>query len=214
MKKMKIKGITGTPVFWTRWRGYLDAKRRIVTAEGERWDSNYIQKVLCSCNSFIGGIYRDLETQTFEQHKLSAELVIEYLELTAYLKAPEPQAVGMTRSIQKRSAARIAAVKPNLRKRLAEVQTALADIEEGIGRLVNETGLEKRMAVSLTGRKIQAYLHGVSLALHRSADTNFTAVPDFDAEADYRLRHADNDGTRKAILTKIAKEAAGNEAVS
>jgi hypothetical protein len=214
MKKLKIKGVTGTPVFLTRWRGYLDAKRKIITTEGERWDSNYIQKVLCSCNSFASGIYRNLEAQTFEQHKHSAELVIEYLELTAYLKAPEPQAAGMTKSIQKRSAARIAAVRPNLKKRLAEVQTALADIEEGIGRAVNETELTKRAAVSLAGRRIQAYLHGAALALHRPADTNFSAMSDFDAEADYRFRHADNDGVRKAILTKIAKEAACNEAVS
>ncbi|MPM37359.1 hypothetical protein SDC9_83969 [bioreactor metagenome] len=214
MKKLKIKGITGTPVFLTRWRGYLDAKRQIVTTEGERWDSNYIQKVLCSCNSFTSGIYRDLETQTFEQHKQSAELVIEYLGLTAYLKAPEPQAGGMTKSVQKRSAARIATVKPNLRKRLSEVQTALADIEEGIGRAVNETGLTKRAAASLTGRKLQAYLHGAALVLHLPSDTNFTVTPEFDAEADYRLRHADNDGARKAILTKIAKEAERNEVVS
>ena len=214
MKKLKIKGITGTPVFLIRWRGYLDAKRRIVTTEGEQWNSNYIQKVLCSCHSFTSGLYRDLEAQTFEQHKHSAELVIEYLELTAYLKAPDAQAGGITRSMQKRSAARIAAVKPNLRKRLAEVQTALADIEEGIGRAVNETGLTKWAAASLTGRKLQAYLHGAALATHRTTDTNFTVTPEFDAEADYRLRHAENDGVRKAILTNIAKEVARNEAVS
>lgn len=214
MRKLKIKGITGTPVFLIRWRGYIDAKRKIVTTEGERWDSNYIQKVLCSCNSFTSWIYRDLEAQTFEQHKHSAELVIEYLELTTYLKAPDPQPGGMTRSMQKRSAARIAAVKPNLRKRLAEVQTVLADIEEGIGRAVNETGLIKRSAASLAGRKLQAYLHGAALALHRPADTNFTVMPEFDAEADYRLRHADNDGARGAILAKIAKEVECSEAVS
>jgi hypothetical protein len=214
MKKLKIKGVTGTPVFLTRWRGYLDAKRKIVTTEGERWDSNYIQKVLCSCNAYIGRLYGDLEAQTFGQHKQSAELVIEYTDITAYLKVPDPLAIGKTRSMQMRSAARIAAARPNLRRRLAEVQTTLSDIEEGIGRTVNETQAANRSAVAATGRKIQAYLHGAALALHRPAVTNFAVVPEFEAEADYRLRHADNDKTRKAILAKIAKEVADNEIVS
>ncbi|HWQ51953.1 MAG TPA: hypothetical protein VN369_09160, partial [Terriglobales bacterium] len=63
-------------------------------------------------------------------------------------------------------------------------------------------------------RKIQAYLHGAALALRKPAAPNCAVAPAFDGEADYRLRHTDNDGTRKAVLAKIAKEVAGNEAVS
>ncbi|HWP80257.1 MAG TPA: hypothetical protein VN446_06400 [Candidatus Acidoferrum sp.] len=214
MKKLKIKGVTGTPVFLTRWRGYLDAKRRVVLADGGRWDSNYIQKLQCSCNSYIGGLYRDLEAQTFGPHQRSAELVVEYRDIKERLSTPDPRAAGKTLSMQKRSAARIAAVRPSLRRRLTEVQTALADIEEGIDRAVNEAQVTARAATALTSRKIQAYLHGAALALRKPADTNYAVAPAFDGEADYRHRHTAGDGTRKAVLAKIAKEVVGNEAVS
>ncbi len=214
MKKLKIKGITGTPVFLTRWRGFIDAKRHAIAAEGGQWNSNYMQKVGCCYNTYIGGLYGDLEAQTFGGHKQSAELAVEYLDITTHLKAPDQQAGGKTASIQKRNAVRISAIKPGLQRRLTEVWTDLADIEEGIGRAVNEAEAIKRAAAAMTQRRIQAYLHGAALALQKPADTHFTAAQTFDPEADYRRRHVENDNTRKAILAKIAKEVAGNEAVS
>lgn len=44
MKRLKIRGITGMPLFIVRFHGRLDGKRNVVAFKDGKWEGHYLQK--------------------------------------------------------------------------------------------------------------------------------------------------------------------------
>lgn len=197
---MKIRGLTGIPYFFTRWRGRLDGKRNIVAFQSGTWCSHYIRKKEAVYVAFLHRTYRQLERQTAALHKESATLAVELQDVILRLKKPDPSVSGTTPSSQARSAARISKIKPQLEERKTLIQMRLASIEEAEIHARSETASIEREAQAMITRRIQAYLHGASLSRKAlPSNTQYTPpVPPvaFDNEADYNKRHALNDVER------------------
>lgn len=78
MKRLKIKGITGMPLFLTRFQGYLDGKCGAVVWRDDGWHSHYIENKRAIYDAFVHKLYTNLENQTSALRMESAELVVEH----------------------------------------------------------------------------------------------------------------------------------------
>ena len=212
MKKVKIPGITRAPLFFTRMHGYFDGKRGAVQLDEDKWKGQYLENKNAIYNAFTHQVYTALERDTATLHKESAELSVEHEKVREKLREPEKEATGTTASIRARNAARLSAVKPQLRGRQQEILLRLATIDEDIIKAVNEAANVKREASSLTVRRVQAYLHGAALAQHRTQKhTKYEVTDDFEDELEYKERHKLNDMVRKSILAAALKEVTQDE---
>ena len=61
MKRLKIRGITGMPLFIVRFHGRLDGKRNVVAFKDGKWEGHYLQKKEAIFHSFVHRTYRELE---------------------------------------------------------------------------------------------------------------------------------------------------------
>ena len=201
-KKLKIRGITGMPLFFTRLHGRMDGKRKVVIFDSG-WQGHYLEKKEAILQAFLHSAYRDLEEHTAPLHKESAVLTVEYEDVRDQLAEPEEPPTGANSSSMARDRNRKAAGRDRLQARKVEIQTRLAAIEEALIQAVGEAAVTQRQAVALTQRRIQAYLHGASLAAKTVRDTKYPIQSDFDREADYLERHKENDEARRSILAEI-----------
>ena len=71
MKRLKIRGITGMPLFIVRFHGRLDGKRNVVAFKDGKWEGHYLQKKEAIFHSFVHRTYRELEEKTSQLHKES-----------------------------------------------------------------------------------------------------------------------------------------------
>ena len=78
MKRLKIRGITGMPLFIVRFHGRLDGKRNVVAFKDGKWEGHYLQKKEAIFHSFVHRTYRELEEKTSQLHKESVSLAVEY----------------------------------------------------------------------------------------------------------------------------------------
>ena len=76
MKRLKIRGITGMPLFIVRFHGRLDGKRNAVAFKDGKWEGHYLQKKEAIFHSFVHRTYRELEEKTSQLHKESASLAV------------------------------------------------------------------------------------------------------------------------------------------
>ena len=81
MKRLKIRGITGMPLFIVRFHGRLDGKRNVVAFKDGKWEGHYLQKKEAIFHSFVHRTYRELEEKTSQLHKESASLAVEYYNI-------------------------------------------------------------------------------------------------------------------------------------
>lgn len=203
MKKIKIRGITGMPLFLTRLHGYFDGKRGAVALQAGIWTGHYIEKKQAIYHAYLNAEYRRLEVETAPLHRESATLAVEYEEKQIRFAEEDKEVTASTASEYERLSAAQAEVKPNLRSRIEEIQIRLAAIDEMLTQAVNETAAIQREADSMVVRRIQAYLHGASLAARCVKEkTQYQVVTAFDCEKDYLERHKWNDETRRNILKK------------
>jgi len=214
-KKIRIRGITGTPYFFTGIRGFIDALTKAVIFEDTSWKSHYIGDKTECCSVFVHNLYDSLEKETAASYKESAELAVNYFDALLKLKDPLPQPSGDTASMHERCAERISGIKPALNSRILQIKVSLAGIDETIGHEVNNAHNMKLLAVALTRRRIEAYLHGAAIALHKPEEQEFSGPggTEDEEETDYKKRHAANNQTRRDILTGPKKEGDENVAV-
>lgn len=201
--KLKIRGITGTPLFLTRWHGRLDGRRGVVVLNGESWTGHYIEKKLAIYHAFLHATYRDLEAQTASLHKESAALAVEYEYVKDRLAAQDAPISAGTVSGKERGAARQASERSRSDSRKLDIELRLAAIEENVIRAVSEAAAIEREAGALVERRVQAYLHGASLAAKRVQSVRYQVTAPFENEEYYSSRHKENDDVRKAILTAV-----------
>ena len=206
-RKLKIKGITGTPLFLTRFQGYFDGKRGAVERFDDGWHSHYIENKRAIYDGFVHQLYAVLESQTSALHQESAELVMEYKAAQEKLSRPDEAPTGATSAIRTRNSGRAAAERSQLQVRQEEIELRLSAIDEAIAHAVSEAASNHREATALTSRRVQAYLHGAALAAH--AVNNSTAVDihhSFEEEKDYISRHSLNEMRRHSVIEEALKE--------
>lgn len=205
---MKIKGITGTPLVFTEWRGRLDGRRGAVCFSDNRWNSHYIESRIFAYLAFVHKLYTKLEEDTAPLHKESAMLTVEYESLKQELAEPEQSVGGATTSIRLRSAMQHGSVRKTKQSRCAEIPARLAEIEECHRKAVSETAFAQREAAALAERRIHAYLHGASFCIGTVQSSSSAIVPDAkEFEADYLSQHQFNDTARRSLLESFMKEA-------
>ena len=90
MKRLKIRGITGMPLFIVRFHGRLDGKRNVVAFKDGKWEGHYLQKKEAIFHSFVHRTYRELEEKTSQLHKESVSLAVEYHNILEQLTKPDP----------------------------------------------------------------------------------------------------------------------------
>ena len=110
MKRLKIRGITGMPLFIVRFHGRLDGKRNVVAFKDGKWEGHYLQKKEAIFHSFVHRTYRELEEKTSQLHKESVSLAVEYHNILEQLTKPDPIPSGGTNSSQARQKARAATI--------------------------------------------------------------------------------------------------------
>lgn len=201
MKKLKIKGITGSPLFLTRLRGRLDWKRGAVSQSEDGWRGHYLDEKRACCDAFVRMLQTSLEEKTAALYQESTRLSLEYSSIVEKLSGPEETPTGSTASIQLRSAGRISAARNSLESRRTEISLRLADIEETLIHAAIDVAAQQEEAIALTHKRMDAYLHGASLAsgaICRNPQTN-PLVP---VEEIFRTRHHDSDMLRQNILKK------------
>lgn len=202
-KKLKIKGITGWPMFITRWHGYLDGKRGAVSLQEGQGTAHFVEHILSIYHAFVHNLYQDLEERTAPLHRESLSLLVECEDVRKRLTQPYV-ASGDTPSSRQRNAERWAASTSSCQSRLSGIPVRLAEIEEILIGETNAAAATEREAAAHTSKRIQAYLHGASLAARRALDpVPFKAKMDFDCEADYLSRHKVNDELRRMALASI-----------
>lgn len=204
MKKLKIRGITGMPLFIVRLHGRMDGKRHVVAFVEKRWQGHYLQKKEAIFKAFVHRTYRDLEEKTAALHKESAKLMVEYHNILEQLTVPDPIPGGGSASSKARREASAAAVQPTLRSRKREIELRMAGIEEELLQEVDNAAAIQREAAALTERRIHAYLHGASLADRAvNLPVTYTVTAPFDDEQEYGKRHQWNDGVRRGLLESL-----------
>ena len=130
MKRLKIKGITGMPLFLTRFQGYLDGKCGAVVWRDDGWHSHYIENKRAIYDAFVHKLYTNLENKTSALRMESAELVVEHETVKKKLSQPEVAAEGVTIAILARNTGRISAEQNRLQARLQEIELRLSAIDE------------------------------------------------------------------------------------
>lgn len=207
-KKLRIQGVTGSPLWFTRTQGYLDGKRNAAEYTGAEWRGHYIEGKKAACRAFVHKLYRELEENTAPLYAESAQLVAELQFTRERLALPQETPAGNTPSMLARSAGRAAGARSRLQGRQQEIALRLSAIEEEISHAANEAVGAAREASALVTRRVQAYLWGLSRAQHKpTLDTPLDLRHDFPEEEDFRARHQRNDAMRQAALESIRKEA-------
>lgn len=206
--KLKIQGVTGTPLWVARMQGYLDGRRRTAEYTGTEWRSHYIEGKKATCRAFVHKLYRELEMGTAPLYAESAQLVAELQFTRERLALPQDIPVGKTPSMLASNASRAAGTRSRLQSRQQEITLRLSAIEEEISHAANEAAGAAREASALVTRRVQAYLWGLSRAQHKpTLDIPLDLRHDFPEEDDFRARHQRNDAMRQAALGNIQKEA-------
>jgi hypothetical protein len=207
MKRLKIRGITGMPLFIVRFHGRLDGKRNVVAFKDGKWEGHYLQKKEAIFHSFVHRTYRELEEKTSQLHKESASLAVEYYNILKQLTKPDPIPSGGTNSSQARQKARAATIEPTLRDRKRTIELRMAGIEEELNQNIIEAGAIQREAAALTERRIHAYLHGATLAARAvNFPVEYTVPVLLSNEESYREKHLWNDNVRKSLLKAVLEK--------
>lgn len=200
------------PLWFTKMCGFLDAKGGAVGIDESGGKGQFLERVTASCNVCVHLLYTDLEREAAKMHTESAQLSLEYAGILEELNASDEVPNGVTASMRIRDAKRIAAVKPKLRTRKQEIECRLAVIEEELCGASNEAAAISRQAVSLTARRVHAYLHGACVAMRMAAgESRYEIRYDFDDAQEYNERHAVNDGVRRQILAAALKGVESHE---
>ena len=196
MKRLKIKGITGMPLFLTRFQGYLDGKCGAVVWRDDGWHSHYIENKRAIYDAFVHKLYTNLENQTSALRMESAELVVEHETVKKKLSQPEAAAEGVTIAILARNTGRISAER-----------NRLPAIDETLIHAVSEVAGKHREATALTGQRVQSYLHGASIAAHTTKfNTSIDILHSFEEEKEFESRHSLNETLRRAVMEQSLKE--------
>ena len=207
MKRLKIRGITGMPLFIVRFHGRLDGKRNVVAFKDGKWEGHYLQKKEAIFHSFVHRTYRELEEKTSQLHKESVSLAVEYHNILEQLTKPDPIPSGGTNSSQARQKARAATIEPTLRDRKRTIKLNMAGIEEDLIQNIVEAGAIQREAAALTERRIHAYLHGATLAARAvNFPVEYTVPVLLSNEESYREKHLWNDNVRKSLLKAVLEK--------
>ena len=177
MKRLKIRGITGMPLFIVRFHGRLDGKRNVVAFKDGKWEGHYLQKKEAIFHSFVHRTYRELEEKTSQLHKESVSLAVEYHNILEQLTKPDPIPSGGTNSSQARQKARAATIEPTLRDRKRTIKLNMAGIEEDLIQNIVEAGAIQREAAALLSN-----------------------------EESYREKHLWNDNVRKSLLKAVLEK--------
>lgn len=204
MKRLRIRGITGMPLFIVRFHGRLDGKRGVIAFKNGKWQGHYLQKKEAIFRAFVHRTYRDLEEKTAQLHMESANLAVEYHNILEQLTTPDPIPSGGSNSSRARREAREAAIQPSLRSRKRAIELRMAGIEEEMIQAIDEAAATQREAAALTERRIHAYLHGATLAGRTvNFPVEYTVPAPLSDEEDYRGRHQWNDDIRRALLAAV-----------
>ena len=195
MKRLKIRGITGMPLFIVRFHGRLDGKRNVVAFKDGKWEGHYLPQKEAIFHSFVHRTYRELEEKTSQLHKESVSLAVEYHNILEQLTKPDPIPSGGTNSSQARQKARAATLDPTLRDRKRTIKLNMAGIEEDLIQNIVEAGAIQREAAALTERRIHAYLHGATLAARA---VNFPV--------EYTVPVLLSDNVRKSLLKAVLEK--------
>lgn len=163
--RIKIRGVTGIPFLFTRWRGFLDGKLGAAVLDSHgKCLSHFLTKLIASYRAFVESTYKCLEQEVAGLIRESAELVVEHDFVTEKLNQPEEAATGRTTSMLMRNAQQLKASRTRLQARNQEILLRLAALEENLQTMVDEASATQGQAVSLTEQRASAYLHGVSIA--------------------------------------------------
>lgn len=191
----------------TRIRGYLDGRRGAVTPADREWQGHYIAHKKACYAAFVHSLYTGLEDATAPLRMESAALAVELEDAIRKTEQPETEAAGKTASIQARIAGRACAERSRLQSRRQEIELRLPVIEEEIRHAAGDAAGKHRQAAALTERRIQAYLHGASLARRGvQADLRIDIRHDFPEEEAFWTRHEWNDAVRRAAIRRSVKE--------
>lgn len=204
-KKLKIKGITGMPLIFTRLRGRLDGRKGAVVLGEDGWHGHYLEEKETCCAAFVHSLYTGLETDTAPLYEESARLVVEYRDIQDKLARPDESPAGPTASMLARSAGRISAARSGLNARRLEIELRLAAIDEALSHAVNETAEKHEEAVALTGKRMEAYLYGAALSARATQTRTKVDIPWIPAEKEFRDRHDSGDKHRRSVLQNIWK---------
>jgi len=206
-KKLKVKGVTGMPLFFTRLRGRLDGRRGAVMLAEDGWHGHYLEEKGACLTAFIHNLYTSLEAEVAPLYAESARLVVEYRDVQDKLAKPDDKPAEPTASVQARSAGRISAARGSLDARRLEIELRLAAIDVELAHAVNETAEKQEEAMSLTQKRMNAYLHGAALAARTTRDRTEMDIPHIPAEKEFRTRHNFGDELRRGVLESVCKGA-------
>lgn len=204
-RRLKIPGITGMPLIFTRLRGRLDGRKGAVALDEDGWRGHYLEEKGACCTAFIHSLYAGLEKDAAPLYAESARLVVEYRDVQDKLARPDELPAGPTASVQARSAGRISAARGSLEARRLEIELRLAAIEETLSHAVNEAAEKQAEAEALTGKRMEAYLHGAALSARAAQAQIEVDIPSIPAEEEFRGRHSSGDGLRQGVLENVWK---------
>lgn len=205
-KRTRIKGITGTPLIFTRLRGWVDAgKGAVVLSEDGNWRGHYIEEKDNCCVAFVHSLYTGLEADVAPIYQESARLLTEYYDIKGKLAKSDEVPAGSTASVLARSAGRITSSRCSLETRRLEIELRLAVIDEILSHVVNEAAEKYEEALALTRVRLEAYLHGATLSTNppqAQTKVDITRIP---AEKEFCDRHSSGDKLRRNVLENIWK---------
>lgn len=204
-QQLKIPGITGMPLIFTRLRGRLDGRKGAVALSEDGWRGHYLEEKETCCTAFVHSLYTGLETDTAPLYEESARLVVEYRDIQDKLARPDEMPVGPTASVQARSAGRISAARGSLEARRLAIELRLAAIDEILSHAVNEAAVKQEEAMALTGKRMEAYLHGAALSTRAPQTRTKVDIPRIPAEGEFRSRHSSGDELRRSVLESVWK---------
>lgn len=206
-QKLKIKGVTGMPLIFTRLRGRLDGRKGAVAlGEDGGWRGHYLEEKEACCAAFIHSLYTGLEADAAPLYEESARLVVEYRDIQDKLARPDGVPAGPTVSVQARSAGRISAARGGLEARRLAIELRLAAIDETLSHAVNEAAEKQEEAMALTGKRMEAYLHGAALSARATQAQTKVDIPRIPAEEEFCGRHSAGDELRRSVLESVWKE--------
>lgn len=204
-QRLKIPGVTGIPLIFTRLRGRLDDRKGAVTLNEGSWHGHYLEEKEACYAAFIHSLYTGLETDAAPLYEECAKLVVEYRDIQGKLARPDEMPVGPTASVQARSAGRISAARGSLETRRLAIELRLAAIDEILSHAVNEAAVKQEEAMALTGKRIAAYLHGAALSTRAPQTRTKVDIPCIPAEEEFRSRHSSDDELRRSVLKSVWK---------
>lgn len=203
---MRVKGITGWPPLWiTKIQGFRDAKRGMILCNDGVWDASYIRKKMSIGRVAINKCFQKLEKKTAKFFGESAVLCIEYNIIGDQLLSSEEMETGRTQGSRARRAAEVPAKKEKCRSRKSAIVLRLTELNESIITARNQTVGKKWEIMALTERRVQAYLHGASLALQQ-IPTCPVWEETCDYESEFNMCHRATIEACQKILTERGRD--------